>query len=105
MAKWHFWGEKEFSDVYENIYIRALTEDWFGIVSEIVREIDSVKATGRKQILDVGCGSGRLMKVLKENEEYEVCGVDNNILAVQVTKNKDLDASLGFMGKLKFDDG
>ena len=21
MANWHFWGEKEFSDVYENIYI------------------------------------------------------------------------------------
>ncbi len=58
-----------------------------------------------KSILDIGCGSGRLMKVLKETESYEVHGIDNNILAVQVTKSKDLDASLGFMKKLKFDDG
>ncbi len=58
-----------------------------------------------KSILDVGCGSGRLMKVLKETESYEISGIDNNILAVQVTKSKDLEASLGFMKKLKFDDG
>ena len=39
MAKWHFWGEKEFSDVYENIYIRGLNEDWLNIVFSIAKEI------------------------------------------------------------------
>ncbi len=61
MAKWHFWGEKEFSDVYENIYIRALTKDWFDIVSQVVKEVDSVKTKGKK-ILDIGCGEGHTTK-------------------------------------------
>lgn len=61
MAKWHFWGEKEFSDVYENIYIRALTADWFEIISAIVSEINIVK-NKKKLILDVGCGEGHTTK-------------------------------------------
>lgn len=74
MAKWHFWGEKEFSDVYENIYIRALTEDWFGIVSEIVKEINTVKTKGRKQVIDVGCGEGHTTKqVLDRIKDSYVC--------------------------------
>ncbi|MDP3934832.1 MAG: class I SAM-dependent methyltransferase [Candidatus Giovannonibacteria bacterium] len=62
MAKWHFWGEKEFSDVYENIYIRALNEDWFEIVSIMVDEINSLKTQGKKSILDIGCGEGHTTK-------------------------------------------
>lgn len=61
MAKWHFWGEKEFSDVYENIYIRGLMEDWFNIVFTIAKEINSLKAR-EKQILDIGCGEGHATK-------------------------------------------
>lgn len=74
MAKWHFWGEKEFSDVYENIYIRALNEDWFDIVLEIVDKIDSVKVKEKKYILDVGCGEGHTTKQILDriNDNY-VC--------------------------------
>lgn len=61
MAKWHFWGEKEFSDVYENIYIRGYMEDWFSIVFEIAREINALSAR-RKRILDIGCGEGHTTK-------------------------------------------
>jgi len=60
MAKWHFWGEKEFSDVYENIYIRSFVEDWFGIVSKVAEEINS--KNGNKTILDIGCGEGHTTK-------------------------------------------
>ena len=56
MARWHFWGEKQFAEVYENIYIRALTEDWFNIVLGIVNEIKGGK------ILDIGCGEGNTIK-------------------------------------------
>lgn len=61
MAKWHFWGEKEFSDVYENIYIRTFVEDWFKIVLEIVKEID-LQRSKIKRILDIGCGEGHTTK-------------------------------------------
>lgn len=74
MAKWHFWGEKEFSDVYENIYIRALTEDWFEIISAIVSEIDVVKSNGKKSILDIGCGEGHTTKqILDRVKSNYIC--------------------------------
>ena len=38
MTEWHFWGEKQFEDVYENIYIRTSMEDWFKIVKEIAKD-------------------------------------------------------------------
>lgn len=60
MANWHFWGEKEFSDVYENIYIRSVVEDWFNIVFVLAKEINKKK--GKKNILDVGCGEGHTTK-------------------------------------------
>ncbi|MBI2108939.1 MAG: methyltransferase domain-containing protein [Parcubacteria group bacterium] len=85
MAKWHFWGEKEFSDVYENMYIRALNEDWINIIAEIVKEVDSVKVKGRKQILDVGCGEGHTTKQvldrIKGNYTCDLLEPNENALA------------------------
>ncbi|HRY60547.1 MAG TPA: class I SAM-dependent methyltransferase [Patescibacteria group bacterium] len=65
MTKWDFWGEKQFAEVYENIYIRALTEDWFGIVFGIVKEIKGGK------ILDIGCGEGHTTKQILDRLEYD----------------------------------
>lgn len=62
MAKWHFWGEKEFSDIYENIYIRSMMEDWLGIVLQIVKEIDAVQKSGEVKIIDIGSGEGHTIK-------------------------------------------
>lgn len=73
MAKWHFWGEKEFSDVYENIYIRSFVEDWFKIIDEIVKEINGHKSK-EKVILDIGCGEGHTTKqILDRVEGKYVC--------------------------------
>lgn len=70
MAKWHFWGEKEFSDVYENIYIRAVSEDWLNIVFAVVKEISGLKPLNRKlRILDIGCGEGHTTKQILDRLE------------------------------------
>lgn len=61
MARWNFWGDKEFSDVYENVYIRSFVEDWFRIVVSMVKEIDGAPGR-RKLLLDVGCGEGHTTK-------------------------------------------
>lgn len=87
MAKWHFWGEKEFSDVYENIYIRGTNEDWLNIVFSIVKEITKYKALGKKlRILDVGCGEGHTTKqILDRVERPYVCDLvepNKNALAI-----------------------
>jgi len=73
MTKWRFWNEKKFSEVYENIYIRSHREDWFNIVSEIVREINSLKVQ-KKKILDIGCGEGHTTKqIIDRIEGKYVC--------------------------------
>lgn len=69
MAKWHFGGEKEFSDVYENIYIRSMMEDWYKIVFEIVNEINKLKGNDKKFILDIGCGEGHTTKQILDRLE------------------------------------
>jgi len=61
MAQWHFWGEKKFSEVYENIYIRSLVEDWFKIIDKIVEEIN-IQKSSFKLMLDIGCGEGHTTK-------------------------------------------
>lgn len=73
MTQWHFWNEKEFSDVYENIYIRSFVKDWFGIVNEIVKEVSLVKSDN-KRILDIGCGEGHTTKqILDRIEGNYIC--------------------------------
>ena len=60
MAKWHFWGEKEFSDVYENIYIRGVNEDWLNIIFAITKEISKYRPLKKKlRILDDCAGFAR----------------------------------------------
>lgn len=75
MAKWHFWGEKELSDVYENIYIRAVSEDWLDIVFAVVKEIFNQKPLNKKlRILDIGCGEGHATKqILDRVERPYIC--------------------------------
>ena len=54
---WTFWPEKEFTDVYENIYVRAFTEDWFKIVLAVAGGLE-----GHSLLLDIGCGEGHTTK-------------------------------------------
>lgn len=85
MAQWHFWGEKEFSDVYENIYIRSMMEDWFNIVFEIVKQFSRVIPNKRKTILDIGCGEGHTTKQIldriKGNYVCDLLEPNKNALA------------------------
>lgn len=87
MAKWHFWGEKEFSDIYENIYIRSVMEDWFNIVFEIVKQINSVKSE-KKQIIDIGCGEGHTTKQVLDRLEgdYECDLLEPNENAISIAE-------------------
>lgn len=68
MTQWNFWGDKQFMDVYENIYLRTFVEDWFEIVSFLSKEIKG------KNLLDVGCGEGHTTKqVLDRINDNYIC--------------------------------
>jgi len=88
MARWYFWNEKRFSGVYENIYIRAVREDWFNIIFKMANEVNSMK-TQRKMILDIGCGEGHTTKqVLDRVEGSYACDLlepDKRALASAMT--------------------
>lgn len=75
MTQWNFWGDKQFADVYENIYIRTFVEDWFNIVLETAKEIKG------KSMLDVGCGEGHTTKQILDR-------VNNQIICDLLEPNK-----------------
>ena len=54
-------------------------------------------------ILEVGCGNGRNLSVLK-NSGYEVTGLDSSSIAVEICKGLDLNVLEGEAEKLLFDD-
>ena len=80
MTEWHFWGEKQFADVYENIYLRTFMEDWFDIVKTLAKEL-----SGAKVILDVGSGEGHTTKQIldrvKGDYECDLLEPNKNALA------------------------
>ncbi|MBI2043286.1 class I SAM-dependent methyltransferase [Candidatus Pacearchaeota archaeon] len=68
MTQWYFWGDKQFADIYENIYIRTFVEDWFKIVQKISEEIKGGK------IIDIGCGEGHTTKqILDRVKNKYIC--------------------------------
>lgn len=64
MTQWYFWGDKKFSDVYENIYIRTFIEDWFKIVKYLSNELRGFN------LIDVGCGEGHTTKQILDRLKY-----------------------------------
>lgn len=56
------------------------------------------------QLLDVGCGSGRMMKRMAELG-WEVHGIDFDPKAVEVARNQGLDVRLGTLEEQSFEDG
>ena len=64
---------------------------------------DLIKKTNSKKILDVGCGTGKLVKYL-QNHKIDAYGVDNSKIALKAArqKNKVKNLSLASATKLPF---
>ena len=56
-----------------------------------------------KKVLDVGCGSGRLSKALRE-KGYSVVAIDSDWKAVNITKKKGIRAYVSDINDWKSDD-
>ncbi len=65
MTEWVFWGDRRIEGVYENIYLRTFTEDWFEIVKKVALQFKG------KYFLDVGCGEGHTTKQILDRVDGE----------------------------------
>lgn len=76
--------------LYHLHYNQEESHWWFAARSEIVRRV--IERYGNLKpgdtILDVGCGTGAIMKQLSEN--YKVVGIDMSPLAVEYSKKRGL---------------
>ncbi|VVB89467.1 putative S-adenosylmethionine-dependent methyltransferase [uncultured archaeon] len=63
--------------------------------SFLLAEAALTQIKGTEQILEVGCGSGIISKVIKENTKARVTGVDINPYAVKCTKESGVEAIRG----------
>lgn len=95
-------------DLYEEMYRQESYYWWHvgkrGLVKALLKEFTGLRKKSLK-ILDVGCGTGMMMKELSENSE--IWGLDNDPLALKFCqkrgftnfKNGDLEKKLPFKDK------
>lgn len=104
MTEWVFWGDRKIEGVYENIYLRTFTADWFNIVERIASLFKG------KKFLDIGCGEGHTTKqILDRLEQDYLCDIlEPNEKALLSAKeflsfeNKIGDSFLDTLESLKF---
>lgn len=89
---------------YLNLYRVELTHWWYRVRRKIVLDIFSKEIKERKlKILDVGCGTGALMKELRPYGE--VYGLDFSERAIEFCKERgETNLTLGSLDKLPFPD-
>lgn len=82
---------ESFARVYDELMDDVPYEDWAVFLTEILRE-DGIKDG---LVLELGCGTGRLMRIL-DAVGYDMIGVDNSEDMLQIAREKS-DASLLYL--------
>ena len=94
-------GFGRLAEAYDRL--RPLDEQWLQTVARMVELGD----LGRRTILDVGCGTGRLALALAQRHGATVTGLDSSPEMLSVARRKDPAGEwvLGRAESLPFDDG
>jgi SAM-dependent methyltransferase len=90
---------------YENLYKNEIEHWWYRVRREIIGTIFNSHLLGEKdlKILDVGCGTGALMKEL--GNYGEVYGLDFSEKAINFCKERgEKNLTLGSINKIPFED-
>lgn len=69
------------------------------------RAMDLLALDGGKRILDIGCGTGFSMEILREEGGFDVEGVDIAPAMVDIAKGKGFNARVGNMNSLPYGEG
>ena len=97
---------KKFFDKVSKYYDSGILKDWLnGILKKVRKEI---KINNNSKILDAGCGTGNLLKILEdENKGLELYGIDISPKMLKIAKSKLKDkAELNLVAveKIKYKD-
>ena len=112
-AKKHTWNDKadQFIEFFDELEEKEKSTSGDGPIAVRKREneidetefeviFDHLKEYIGDSVLDVGCGSGRLMEFL-DNKGFKVSGIDLSKYAVERAKKRDLNTFQGDMRELK----
>jgi len=80
--------EQELKDHYDKHYQAGITISSIGAIKKTFEEL-GVQLRGK--VLDLGCGSGSACRVMKDNYDVEVMGVDYSKKRVELAKKKHPD--------------
>ena len=99
LVRWEFASEERLEK--RNALYRQLVE---GVNAEEVA-FEAVREFAPRRVLDVGCGAGELAERIIQELGAEVVALDSSQRMVDLTKARGVDARLGDIQDLPFEDG
>jgi len=99
LVRWEFASEERLEK--RNALYRRLIE---GVNAEDVL-FDAVREVSPRRLLDVGCGAGEMSQRIQEELGSDVIALDSSQRMVDLTRERGIDAVLGDVQALPFDDG
>jgi len=74
---------------------------FYGEYEELYKKyLNLLSALDVKKVLDIGCGNGKLLKLLEKNS-FDSCGIDRSEMMVTRAKNLEVNASTQELNELK----
>lgn len=99
LVQWEFASEERLAT--RNALYRQLIEGDHG--EDVL--LDAVRERAPKDVLEVGCGSGEFAERLQNDLGATVCALDSSERMVKLTRDRGIDAVVGDVQALPFDDG
>jgi len=99
LVRWEFASEERLEK--RNALYRRLIE---GVNAEDVL-FDAVREVSPRRLLDVGCGAGEMSQRIQEELGSDVIALDSSQRMVDLTRERGIQAVLGDVQALPFDDG
>lgn len=103
-AQLEFFLKSKALDMYSTLVNESKNFRTKNIFVPLVKFLKKNLIKSKSTILEVGCGSGLLLDVLrKSSKDYKLCGIDINSKAVNISKKKDHNVIKGSFENYNFD--
>lgn len=92
-------------DSEARLAVRAAAYQWADGPDAHAMCLDAVAAVSPRRVLDVGCGRGNLAERIADETDARVVGVDQSERMVDLTRARGIEAVVGDVRALPFEDG